>query len=78
MAYEFPPDIEQCVKSQLATGEYQTQDDVLREALNALSRQDEEIRAIREGIADMEAGRYRSLDEVDAGIRRKHFFPTDA
>ena len=78
MAYQFPPDIDQRVKSQLATGQYRTEDDVLREALDALRRQDEELQAIREGIADMEAGRYRPLDEVDAEIRDKHGFPQDA
>ena len=51
---------------------------MLREALDALRRQDEELRAIQKGIADMEAGRYRPLDEVDAEIRHKHGFPQDA
>ena len=78
MAYQFPRDIDERVKSQLAAGQYQTEDDVLREALDALRRQDDELQATREGIADMEAGRYRTLDEVDAEIRHKHGFPQDA
>lgn len=28
--------------------------------------------AIREGLADVEAGRYRSADEVMEGLRKKH------
>ena len=32
----------------------------------------EAVEDIRRGIRDLEAGRYRSLEEVDADMRRKH------
>ena len=38
MAYEFPPDIEQRVKARMSDGKYQSEDDVLREAMDALEQ----------------------------------------
>lgn len=35
----------------------------------------ETIAAVREGVADAEAGRVYSLEEVDAEIRKKYGFP---
>ena len=78
MDYQFPPDLKQLVTEQLATGQYRSEDDVLRDALLALKWRRAETAAIAEGIEDMEAGRYRSADEVNADIRRKHNFPQDA
>jgi len=61
MAYQFPPDLEEQVKQRLASGEYASGDDVLRVALNALRRQEEEVAAIQQGIDDLEAGRVKPL-----------------
>ena len=72
MTYPFPHDLSQRVQALLATGSYTSEDDVLRDAVRALEREKEEIAAIREGIDDMEAGRIRSLDEVDREIRKIH------
>lgn len=74
MPYQIPPDVESRVTALLADG-YASVDDVLRDALSALEYRREEIAAIREGIEDVEAGRYRPLEEVDAEIRKKHNFP---
>ena len=38
----------------------------------AEQEREETIAAIKRGVADMEAGRYQSLDEVDAEIRKKY------
>ncbi len=75
MPYQFPPDLERLVEEQMATGGYDTEDDVLRDALRALSLRNEEVAAIQECIDDMEACRFRSLEEVDAEIRAKQKFP---
>ena len=83
MAYQFPPDVEKLVKQHMASGSYATEDEVLREALEALgqfahSREDadEEYRqtaaAVREGLADVEAGRMRPLREVIDEARGSH------
>jgi hypothetical protein len=36
------------------------------------NEQDEAIAGIKEGLADLEAGRMRSLNAVDAELRTKH------
>lgn len=75
MSYPIPPDVSQRVKSQLAKGSYQSEDEVLRAAMSALEREHDDLAAIQAGIEDMEAGRYRPLDEVDAEIRKKYNIP---
>ena len=75
MTYPFPPDVCQRVKSQLAKGPYQSEDEVLRAAMTALERERDDLAAIQAGIEDMEAGRYRPLAEVDAEIRKKYNIP---
>ncbi len=72
MAYSFPSDVEQRLKTQLALGFYSTEDDVLRAALSALEREQEDLAAIQDGIDDMQAGRYRSFAEIDEKFRRKY------
>lgn len=72
MSYPFPPMLGQLVRAELATGAYKSEDDVLVEALQALRDRDETIAGIREGLADLNAGRVRLLDGVDAQLRTKH------
>jgi Arc/MetJ-type ribon-helix-helix transcriptional regulator len=80
MAYQLSSDLERLVRERMAAGGYSTEDEVLRDALSALeqfghSAEDarEEYRqaaaAVREGTADMEAGRMRPLREVLAEAR---------
>jgi Arc/MetJ-type ribon-helix-helix transcriptional regulator len=38
MSYQFPPDLEERVKTRMAEGRYQSEDDLLREAMDALDR----------------------------------------
>ena len=72
MSYIFPPKLDQLVRKELATGAYRSEDEVLVEAMQALRDRDEAIAGIREGLADMDAGRVRLLDEVDAELRTRH------
>ncbi|MEX0977967.1 MAG: hypothetical protein WDZ48_03900 [Pirellulales bacterium] len=85
MTYEFPPDVDKLVKQQMALGGYASEDEVLRHALEVLGQfafSPEEINeeyrqslsAIRDGIADMEAGRMRPLRDI---IRESHNKATD-
>jgi putative addiction module CopG family antidote len=78
MPYEFPTDLRQRIEAQIATGEYANENDVLRDAIRALEREKQDIAAIRAGIEDMEAGRYRAFDAADAELRKKHNIPQDA
>lgn len=78
MAYQFPPKLDELVKQQLATGNYQSEDEVLFDALHLLRRQREELAAIHEGIDDMENGRVTSLREFDREFRERKDIPQDA
>jgi predicted transcriptional regulator len=78
MAYQIPSDLVQRTKTFLAMGAFATEDDVLRAALEALERQQQDLAAIAEGVADMEAGRYRTFSEIDTEFRAKHRIPRDA
>lgn len=71
MSYQFPPDVDRLVRDRMAAGGYLSEDDVLRDALVALAERADDLSAIQAGIADMEAGRTRSLSEVDLDIRGK-------
>jgi len=78
MAYQFPPELDELVKRQLATGQYDSEDDVLIDALRSLQRQKEDLAAIQEGIDDMEAGRVKPLREFDREFRERKNIPQDA
>jgi hypothetical protein len=60
MSDPFPPAIDRLVRKELATGAYKSEDDILVEA------------GIREGLADIVAGRVRPLGDVDSELRAKH------
>ena len=74
MAYQFPHDVDERVKALMATGEYLTEDDVLRDAIEALKLHRDDLAAIQAGIDDLEAGRVRPIREVDSQIRERHGF----
>jgi putative addiction module CopG family antidote len=78
VAYQFPPDLEDEIKQRMNTGRYESEDEVLREALRALKCRDDELAAIQEGIDDMEAGRVAPLREFDREFRERKNIPQDA
>lgn len=48
--YQLPPDLQQWVDAHLSTGVYQSQDDLLRDAMRALDELDrEKVRLFQEG-----------------------------
>jgi putative addiction module CopG family antidote len=67
--YQFPPDLENEIQAQMKSGQYASQDEVLRDALRALKWRDGEIAAIQEGIDDMQSGRVKPLREFDRKLR---------
>jgi predicted transcriptional regulator len=73
-----PPDLDQQVKHYLATGLYQTEEDVLRDALRALGEEQNVLDEICHGLEDLEADRGRLLEDVDAALRKKHNISHDA
>jgi Arc/MetJ-type ribon-helix-helix transcriptional regulator len=81
MSYEVPADVEKLIEHHMALGGYASPEDVLRDALDALGQfahsateRDAEYRetvaAVREGLADAEAGRMRLLRDFIADTRR--------
>jgi Arc/MetJ-type ribon-helix-helix transcriptional regulator len=72
MIYEFPPDVDQLIRREMTFAGFASEDEVLRDALWALAERREVYANIEQGIQDLEAGRGRSLDEIDADIRRKY------
>ena len=70
MPYTIPPDVETLVAHQMSTGRYQTEDDVLRSALEALTPQDEDLAAVQAAVDDWRQGDPGlPLDEVMRSIR---------
>ena len=56
MAYSFPQDVQQLIDARMASGHYRSEDDVLRDALRALRDEEEDLEAVREAVAELQAG----------------------
>jgi predicted transcriptional regulator len=54
----------------MAAGGKETEDNMSFDAAIALGEQADDLAAIQAGIADMEAGRTKSLADVDAELRK--------
>jgi Arc/MetJ-type ribon-helix-helix transcriptional regulator len=78
MSYQFPPDLDREIQDRLATGQYASEEEVLRKALRALKWWDQEVAAIQEGVEDMEAGRVKPLREFDCEFRERKNISQDA
>ena len=72
MPYAFPPEIAEPVRRRVTSGQFSSEDEVLKAALRALDDRDTELAAIQAGLADLEAGRVSSLADVDARLRARH------
>ena len=71
MLYPFPPDLREIVAARLASGQYSTEDDLLRDALRALEEEDEDSAAMRDAISECRAGdRGAPLAEAFDEVRR--------
>ena len=72
MPYTIPPDVETLVAHQMTTGRYQTKDDVLRSALEALTQLDEDLAAVQAAVDDWRQGDLGlPLDDVMRRIRER-------
>ncbi len=77
MQYDFPSDIQQRVQAQMESGSFETEDDVLREAISTLERRQRGLRKlqdmVREADEDIAAGRVGSFDadETKAAVRER-------
>ncbi len=72
MNHSLPTDIQQRINAQIATGAFTSDDDVLRDALDALERRQNGLAKLRSMVAEAEedvaAGRTGSFDR--AAIKR--------
>ncbi len=83
MNTHLPADLEQFVNAQVQSGRFTSCDEAITEAVRLLRQQEEAEQArvlegIRQGLADMHAGRGRPADELFADIRREFNLPPDA
>ncbi len=72
MSYQFASDVERLLREQMAAGNYESADDLMRDALQVLKTRKDDLAAIRAGLDDMQAGRTRPLADVADEIGRKH------
>ena len=78
MAYQFPPDVEELVTQRMASGDYGSEDDVLRDALKALTEQADDLAAVQAAVTGLRAGEDgQPLGEAFDDIRRKHNISAD-
>jgi putative addiction module CopG family antidote len=72
MSLNLPPDVHQLVQDRLATGNYSSEEEVLRVALRSLADEEsDDLRAIQEAIDQAKAGAEElSMAEVADRIRR--------
>jgi len=79
MSRTIPDDIWARAQAIVATGDYKSEFDVLRNALTMLEHFIEnrrcDMESILDGIDDMEAGRCVSFEEFDADFRKRNNMP---
>jgi antitoxin ParD1/3/4 len=67
MGLSISPELQRLVEQQIASGKYRTSDEVLAEALRALSERDAEIADLRRelqiGIDELDRGEFDEFDE---------------
>ena len=79
MTFPFPPDLQEFVRDQLASGKYASEEELLRDAFQALAEEEEDLAAVREAVGQWQAGDPGvPLDEAFETIRRKHGIPREA
>jgi antitoxin ParD1/3/4 len=66
MPYQIPSDLEQRIQAQIASGQFTSEDDVLREAMDSLERRQRGLEQLRQQVqeadADIVAGRVGPFD----------------
>ncbi len=65
--------VQQLIQKKMASGKYDSEDELVREALESLDAEDEELHAIQDSLDDLDRGEEGlPLDEVFANLRAKH------
>ena len=77
MPLELPPDLEDRIRSQIESGQFETEEDVVREALDSLEKRQRGLSELREMIqvadADVAAGRVGpfNAEETKQAVRQR-------
>ena len=77
MPYHFPSDIDQRIRAQIESGQFSTEDDVLREAIETLEKRQRGLATLRamvdEADEDIAAGRVGPFDadETESAVRKR-------
>ena len=56
MRYQFPPNVQRLIDAPMGSGRYASADDLLRDALEPLEAEQDDLRAIQEGLDSVERG----------------------
>ena len=76
---ELSPDIEEFVASEIASGNFPSQEAVIEHALRMMQREREEaVIGIKAGLEDVAAGRVQPLDEAFDELRKEFGVSKDA
>jgi putative addiction module CopG family antidote len=60
------------IAKEMDAGRYESEDELLADALQALAERRSAIEGIRRGLEDMKAGRMRSWKECKRDLRKRH------
>ena len=76
MSFEIPADLQPFVSEQISLGCFQSEQQLVTEALQLLkAERDESLEGIRKGLADVAAGRVQPLADAFADLRREFKLP---
>ena len=79
MVHRFPPEVDEIVRRQMATGHFESEDQLLLCALRSLESEQEEWLAIKEGLDTLDRGEEGiSLNEAFEAVRAKYDIARDA
>lgn len=76
MSIDLPADLSSQIESLVAGGEFADETAVIRAALDHLHHYRGEVAAIKEGLADEQAGRVIPVEQAAAEIRSRFGFST--
>ena len=78
MTYHLPADVEERVRSRMATGRYASEDDVLRDALDTLDTLEADAREVQVAIDAVKEGDAPvRLDQAFDALRKKYDLATN-
>jgi Arc/MetJ-type ribon-helix-helix transcriptional regulator len=78
MSYQLSSDLVTRIQTFVVSGGYASEEEVVQDALLALEQRQQDLIAIRAGIADMEAGRCRPFSEIECEFRTQYQIPTES